>query len=467
MKRIISSFIIIIMLISLLTGAIFATDNRFATNINVTSGDTTWNDTVGGGGTDYKTVKVEYRLRGDGIRGIQGVWIAVDMDELLWVDPTTSGRSVLIDVKNGTLKNGASPVKYDKVRMYTLKEKVIALDAVDEWSSGAFSFVSAALSSDGGTLYIGLQPMQSGTVSYADFTTVMTLTFAVIGDSGSVSADAVRIIGTAERDRLNQSFIAAMSDGSEGYYYGDKSAADTLAAPTVTGNVFNTDGGDSESESETTPPKQDDESEDETQRPSGTDPDNTPPEQAWKNPFVDVPNNASYIDAIEFVYENGLFKGTSATEFEPDTTMTRAMFVTVLGRLYGVNEKQYRGAAFDDVVAGEWYAPYVKWAASSGIVNGYGDGNFGVDDEVTIEQALVILARYADFCDKYVKSDKTLTKYADYKKISDWAEDAVKWAAENDIYKGSGGMLRPQTPAKRWLVADMFWKYVTIIEDEQ
>ncbi len=457
------------MLIGILPSTAFASGNRFATNINVVAGDDTWNDTVGGGGTEYTTVKVEYRLRGDGIRGIQGSWIAVDMDELLWVDPTTDGRSVLNDVKNGTLKNGASPVKYDKIRMYTLKEKVTELDAADEWSSGAFSFVSAALSSDGGTLYIGLQPMQSGTVSYADFTTVMTLTFAVIGDSdrGTVSADAVRIIGTAERDRLNQSFIVAMSDGSDGFYYGDKSAADTLAAPTVTGNAFDADDEkvEDESEFETTPPKQDDASEDETQRPSGSNSDNTPPEQAWKNPFADVPNNASYLEAIEFVYENGLFKGTSATEFEPDTTMTRAMFVTVLGRLNGVNENQYRGAAFDDVVAGEWYAPYVKWAAACGIVNGYGDGNFGVDDEVTIEQALVILARYADYCDVDIKSNKSLTKYADYKKISDWAEDAVKWAAEREIYKGSGGMLRPQTPAKRWLVAEMFWNYVTIIEE--
>ena len=141
------------------------------------------------------------------------------------------------------------------------------------------------------------------------------------------------------------------------------------------------------------------------------------------------------------------------------------MFVTVLGRLSGVNEYLYRGAAFDDVVAGEWYAPYVKWAAEKGIVNGYGDGNFGVDDEVTIEQALVILARYADYCDVDVKSNKSLSKYTDYKKVSDWAESSVKWAMDRGIYSGLGGIIRPQTPAKRYLVADMFYKYVTIIED--
>jgi len=462
MKRIISFFLVLIVLLSAFPSAVFASNNGFATNINVVSSSEKWNDKANGSGTDYDTVIVEYRLRGNGIKGNQGVWIAVDLSELLWVDYTTDGRSVKNDIDNGTIKKGDSPTKYDKKKMYSLKETVEGYgDVVDEWVFSAFAYNMVALSSDGRTLYVGIQPMQQKSVSYAEFTTVVSLKFAVLGEG--VSESAVRFVNTAERDRLNQSFIVAMSDGSYGYYYGDKSAADTLVAPSVTGNAFAPDG--DESESETAPPKQ----EDETDRPSGGESggniDNTPPEQAWKNPFRDVPNNADYMDAIEFVYENGLFKGTSATEFEPNTTMTRAMFVTVLGRLEGVDERNWHGAAFDDVVEGEWYAPYVKWAATKGIVNGYGDGKFGVDDEVTIEQAAVILARYADYSGENVKSTKSLTRYADARKISAWAEDAMKWAVESEIYKGSGGLLRPQTPAKRWLVADMFWRYVMQIED--
>ena len=461
MKRIISFILIIMMLTAVMPSAAFAADSRFATNVSVVRSTDKWNDKTDGTGHEYETVTVEYRLRGDGIAGMQGAWLAIDTRELLWVDYTEDGISVRESINDGTLKRGDSPIRYDYECMYALKEKVKnGLSVTDEWTFGVFSYNMAALSSDGRTLYVGIQPMQKKSVSYADFTTVVSLRLAVIGDG--VSAGAVRFVSPAERDRLNQSFIVAMSDGSDGYYYGDKSARDTLSAPTVTGDAFSADY-ENDSEAETAPPIQD---EDETERPtedSGSD--NTPPEQAWKNPFVDVPRDADYIDAIEFVYENGLFKGTSATEFEPETTMTRAMFVTVLGRLEGVDEKQYRGAAFDDVVAGEWYAPYVKWAAAKGIVNGYGDGKFGVDDEVTIEQAVVILARYADFCDVDIKSNKPLTKYADYKKISDWAENAVKWAVEREIYKGSGGLLRPLIPAKRWLVADLFHKYVLMIEE--
>lgn len=463
MKRLTSFFLIFVLLASAVSGAAFAAENRFATNLRVVRSAELWNDKADGSGRDYATVTVEYRLCGRGIAGIQGVWIAVDLSELLWVDRSEDGVSVQDSIDDGTLKRGASPTKYDHECMYALREKVKnGLTVTDEWSCGAFAYNSAALSADGKTLYIGLQPMQKKSVSYADFTTVMSLRFAVTGDG--VSADAIRFVDPAERDSLNQSFIVAMCDGADGFYYGDRSTADTLAAPTVTGDAFvsDNDGGEGESKAETTPPKADEDETEHTTENSGVD--NTPPEQAWKNPFRDVEDDSEYIDAIEFVYECGLFKGTSATEFEPETAMTRAMFVTVLGRLDGVNEKAWRGAAFDDVVAGEWYAPYVKWAASKGIVNGYGDGTFGVDDEVTIEQAVVILARYADYCDVDTSSEKSLSRYADYKKISDWAEDAMKWAVEREIYKGSGGLLRPLAPAKRWLVAELFHKYVTEIE---
>ncbi|MBE6598550.1 MAG: hypothetical protein E7638_03810 [Ruminococcaceae bacterium] len=187
-------------------------------------------------------------------------------------------------------------------------------------------------------------------------------------------------------------------------------------------------------------------------------------EEGWKNPFIDVSNNASYIDAIEFVYENGLFKGVSATEFEPDTTMTRAMFVTVLGRMAGVDTSLYTETTFSDVVAGEWYSTYVEWAASKGIVLGYGDGTFGVEDEITIEQAAVIIARFAKFIEVYEASDLDLAAFADGELVSDWATAEMKWAIENEIYGGTNGLLYPESPASRALIAVMLYNFARTFE---
>ncbi len=180
----------------------------------------------------------------------------------------------------------------------------------------------------------------------------------------------------------------------------------------------------------------------------------------WDNPFTDIKKTDSYYNAIQFVYENGLFKGVSDTEFAPETTMTRAMFVTVLGRLAGVDTMYFYGSSYDDVILGEWYAPYVEWASEYGIVNGYGDGRFGVNDKITIEQAAVIMARYAEYIGLSISSDITLIHYQDSNKVSSWAVEQMKWAVENKIYSGDNYNLNPQLPAKRSLVAEIIYSFV-------
>ena len=183
-------------------------------------------------------------------------------------------------------------------------------------------------------------------------------------------------------------------------------------------------------------------------------------EEPWENPFIDIFETDSYYAAIEFVYENGLFKGVSEIEFAPATTMTRAMFVTVLGRLHGITEEYVGESVFEDVVEGEWYAPYVVWAADNGIVLGYGDGMFGINDEITVEQAAVILARYAAFIELEAAAEYDLAaEYADAADVAEWAAEAMAWAVSEGIYEGAEGYLYPQAPASRALIATMLYGF--------
>lgn len=183
----------------------------------------------------------------------------------------------------------------------------------------------------------------------------------------------------------------------------------------------------------------------------------------WNNPFLDVSEDDLYYHAIRYVYETGLFKGISENEFAPDTTMTRAMFVTVLGRLAEVDTTYFyfNKSEFNDVVSGEWYAPYVEWASESGIINGYGDGRFGVNDTITIEQAAVIMYRYASYVGLSQKTNITLIQYNDEDKISEWAHDALKWVIQNGVYTGNDYYIYPKDPAKRSLVAEIIYAFVT------
>jgi hypothetical protein len=187
----------------------------------------------------------------------------------------------------------------------------------------------------------------------------------------------------------------------------------------------------------------------------------------WTNPFVDVAETDAYYDAVRYVNESGLFKGVSDTEFAPHVTMNRAMFVTVLGRLAGVDPAAYATTSFTDVEPiGDWnYAPYVEWAAQNGIVLGYGDGTFGPRDEITVEQAAVIIARYAKYIGMDTASGIDLTAFfIDGEAVSEWAADALAWAADNGIYIGVGGALNPQSFAERALVATMLYNFANVCE---
>jgi len=183
------------------------------------------------------------------------------------------------------------------------------------------------------------------------------------------------------------------------------------------------------------------------------------PEGKKISAFEDITLGAPYYNDVMFAVDNGLFNGTSATTFEPDTTMNRAMFVTVLGRLEGAQVDNNTATEFTDVKAGEWYTGSVAWAAKNGIVNGMGNGIYGVTNTITVEQACTILYRYNGGKDGKLEGMK-LTDFTDASSVSSWAADGVKWAVENGIYAGSDGKLDPTEAGSRALVATMFANYV-------
>lgn len=183
---------------------------------------------------------------------------------------------------------------------------------------------------------------------------------------------------------------------------------------------------------------------------------------AWTNPFGDVKTNDPYYLAVRFVNRNNLFKGVADDKFAPERTMTRGMFVTVLGRLANVPDNPNTPSGFTDVPTGQWYSAFVGWAAEHNIINGYLNGSFGINDEITFEQAVTIMARFAKLIGVYKESSKPLTAYADAGKVSNWAYKEMQWAAENGVYTGSYGVLNPQGTTSRAHVAAMIYNFCRI-----
>ncbi|MEE0511641.1 MAG: leucine-rich repeat protein [Peptococcaceae bacterium] len=175
--------------------------------------------------------------------------------------------------------------------------------------------------------------------------------------------------------------------------------------------------------------------------------------------FNDVVPDAWYTDAVQYAYDNGLMTGTSATTFEPNTTTTRGMIVSMLHRLEG--SPAVGIADFSDVASGDWYADPVAWAASEGIVGGYGDGTFGPNDPITREQMASILYRYADYKGLDVSARASLDAYSDADSVSPWASDVMSWAVSEGIISGmTEDTLAPQGTATRAQVAAMFQRFL-------
>ncbi len=185
-------------------------------------------------------------------------------------------------------------------------------------------------------------------------------------------------------------------------------------------------------------------------------------ESVEKDPeFKDVSKNDWFHDAVSYVVNQGYFKGISDTEFGPYQSMSRAMFVTVLGRMAGVNADKYTNEKFTDVQSGSYYEGYVVWAAKNGIVQGTSDTTFSPDAAVTREQMAVFLYRYAKYLgmDTSLMGTAELTGFADADQVSDWATTAVLWAVRNSIINGTEKGLEPAATANRAQVAQIIYRF--------
>lgn len=178
--------------------------------------------------------------------------------------------------------------------------------------------------------------------------------------------------------------------------------------------------------------------------------------------FTDLKAKDWYVKngAIGFAYNQGLFKGTSDTTFGPDDPMTRAMFVTVLGRLHGVQADNKAATPFTDVLKGQYYVGYVKWANANGIVKGTSNTTFSPDANVTREQICAMMLRYCDFADITLQKVNPAMNFADAKKISGYARAAVTACQRGGIVNGKeGGKFDPLGNATRAEVATILMNF--------
>ena len=168
-------------------------------------------------------------------------------------------------------------------------------------------------------------------------------------------------------------------------------------------------------------------------------------------------------ESIEFCVKQKLFNGVSETDFAPDATMTRAMFVTVLGRMSGEKIEGFP-LDFSDVSSSDWFAQSTAWGKATGIVTGTSETAFSPNLSVTREQMAALLHRFAKAYGLHARnaSRVSLSDYPDGELVSQWAQTDMQWAIANGLITGrTEGTLAPQDSAKRCEVAAIISRFIS------
>lgn len=179
-----------------------------------------------------------------------------------------------------------------------------------------------------------------------------------------------------------------------------------------------------------------------------------------KTRFTDVSRSSWCYEAVEYVAENGLMTGMGDGSFKPSDTTSRGQFITILYRIAGEPQVTYE-AKYSDVENNKFYTNAVLWAASKGIVTGYESGHFGPGDEITREQMVSILYRYAKANGMDITASGSLAGYPDGSQVSGFAKAPMQWAIGNKLITGNGnGTLAPVSPADRAACATMIMRFM-------
>ena len=171
--------------------------------------------------------------------------------------------------------------------------------------------------------------------------------------------------------------------------------------------------------------------------------------------FPDVPEGAWYYEAVQYISANGIMTGTDKG-FEPDSPFSRAQVATVFYRMAGAPPVNGTDA-FSDTEPDQWYSDAILWADQTGLVQGYGNGLFGVADSVTQEQLVTILWRYAG-------CPEGTGEAAD---VAEWYAPAVAWVDGKGLTGSSLGYpFAHAQEASRAQVAAILTAYLTALSEE-
>ena len=165
-------------------------------------------------------------------------------------------------------------------------------------------------------------------------------------------------------------------------------------------------------------------------------------------PFKDCENHWAR-EYIERLYNDGIVSGMTEDSFAPDVQLTRAQAAKLIVSACKTDKAGVGAEIFTDVTSDDWYAAYVSAAYKAGFVNGYEDGSFKPNANVTRQELAKMICKAADYIGM-ASASKDKFSYADESEISTWAIEYVQKAYELGLMSGDEkGRFNPNSNATR------------------
>jgi len=176
-----------------------------------------------------------------------------------------------------------------------------------------------------------------------------------------------------------------------------------------------------------------------------------------KSSYKDITDHGWARDILNALYAKGIMNnnGLRSDSFGTDDPIERGEFATLIVKGLNLPLKYDDNQTFFDVVptakTNTWSYEYIETAARAGIINGLGDGYFGVTDQLTREQAAVMIARALKLklAANDSKLEATLSKsFLDSGKIDLYARPSVQAVNSAKIMTGAPVKIEGQKKAQ-------------------
>ena len=178
-------------------------------------------------------------------------------------------------------------------------------------------------------------------------------------------------------------------------------------------------------------------------------------------PFTDVAEDRWSYDEIYDMAATGIMVGMDHTTFAPESSMTRAMAITVLHRIVG--EPNVSGTAdYKDVSQNDYYTKALVWGTQCGVVEGYDDGTYRPDQPVTRQEFAKMVYLFANDLESEAELGEDMT-FTDADSIAEYAKEAVDFCTKTGIVNGyPDGSFRPTSEISREEAAKMLARMIDL-----